>query len=253
MTGRMADRVAVITGGASGIGLATAELFLREGARVALVDRDGDALAEAARRSERRLTTFKADVADAAAVDDAVHHVAEGFGSIDCVVNSAAVRAYGVIGEAANQSWTDAWHVNLIGPVNACRSALPFLRRRPGASVVNVSSVYGVVGRAGMGAYDATKAALLALTRTLAVEEAGNGVRVNAVCPGSTWTPWTAARARAAEAEGADDVRANAGAGLLDRWADPLEIAYPILWLASDEASFITGQTVIVDGGQSVT
>lgn len=115
-----------------------------------------------------------------------------------------------------------------------------------------MSSVYAVVGRVGMGQYDATKAAVLALTRVLAVEEAPHGVRVNAVCPGSTITPFTIPRT-AARGFTVEQLRTR---GVTDtpigRWAEPEEIAYPILWLASDEASFITGATLMVDGGLSI-
>jgi len=138
-----------------------------------------------------------------------------------------------------------------MGCANCCKAALPQLRKSGGAGIVNVSSVYGVVGRAGMGQYDATKAAILALTRALAVEEARYGIRVNAVCPGSTLTPFTLGRAKT-RGMSEEELKANGAApSLLNRWAEPEEIAYPILWLASDEASFITGATLMVDGGLS--
>jgi 2-hydroxycyclohexanecarboxyl-CoA dehydrogenase len=141
--------------------------------------------------------------------------------------------------------------VNLIGTASYCRAALPALRRSGRASVVNVSSCYAVTGRAGMGMYDATKAGMLALTRTLACEEAAHGVRVNALCPGSTLTDFHVARAQAAGKSIATLREERRDTSLLGRWAAPEEIAWPILWLASDEASYITGSTLMVDGGVS--
>ena len=142
--------------------------------------------------------------------------------------------------------------INLLGAANYCRAALPALRDAGKASIVNVSSCYAVTGRAGMGLYDATKAGLLALTRTLAFEEAAHGVRTNAVCPGSTLTEFHIERARAA-GKSLDALKGErSDNSLLARWASPEEIAWPVLWLASDEASFITGTTLMVDGGLHV-
>jgi meso-butanediol dehydrogenase/(S,S)-butanediol dehydrogenase/diacetyl reductase len=139
--------------------------------------------------------------------------------------------------------------VNLIGNANFCRAALPLLRQSGRGAVVNVSSCYAVKGRKGMALYDATKSALLAMTRTLAFEEVAHGLRVNAVCPGSTLTDFHVNRTRAAGKSVEELMTQRQDTSLLGRWASPMEIAYPILWLASDEASFITGTTVVVDGG----
>ena len=141
--------------------------------------------------------------------------------------------------------------VNLVGTANYCRAALPALRESGRGSLVIVSSCYAVTGRAGMGIYDTTKAGLLAMTRTLAFEEAAHGVRVNAVCPGSTLTEFHVGRAQARGKEVAQLQGERSETSLLRRWAAPEEIAWPILWLASDEASFITGTHLMVDGGLS--
>src|SRR5215469_7323554 len=142
--------------------------------------------------------------------------------------------------------------VNVVGYANCSRAALPALRGAPGASIVNVSSVFGVLPRKGMGQYDATKAAIQAQTRVLAAEEAQHGVRVNVVCPGSTLTPFTRGRAVARGMTDAELIEHGAVPSMLGRWASPLEVAYPILWLASDEASYITATTLMVDGGMPV-
>ena len=127
------------------------------------------------------------------------------------------------------------------------RAALPALRRSGRGSVINVSSTGAVYGRKGMGAYDSTKAGVLALTRTLAFEEAEHGVRVNTICPGYTRTPFHVNRL------GAEEVDALVPPCVMRRWATPAELAYPMLWLASDEASYVTAATFMIDGGFAVT
>ncbi len=141
--------------------------------------------------------------------------------------------------------------VNLVGTSNYCKAALPRLRAAGAGSIVNVSSCYAVTGRKGMGLYDATKAGLLALTRTLAFEEAAHGVRANAICPGSTLTDFHVGRAQASGKSVEVLKTQRQDTSLLARWASPEDISWPILWFASDEASFITGTTLMVDGGLS--
>jgi 2-hydroxycyclohexanecarboxyl-CoA dehydrogenase len=137
----------------------------------------------------------------------------------------------------------------MIGNANFCRAALPLLRQSGRGAIVNVSSCYAVKGRKGMALYDATKAAMIAMTRTLAFEEVPHGIRANVVCPGSTLTDFHVRRTQAA-GRSVDELKTQRqDTSLLGRWAEPMEIAYPILWLASDEASFITGTTLVVDGG----
>ena len=192
--------------------------------------------------------------ADVSLADDSRRAVAETlaeFGALQVVVNNAAVREFFPLAETSEQSWKRIIETNLLGTANCCKAALPALRKSKGATIVNVSSVYGVVARGGMGQYDATKAAILALTRALAFEEAEHGIRVNAVCPGSTLTPFTLGRAAARGMSEEELKERGAAPSLLNRWAQPEEIAYPFLWLASEEASFITGATLMVDGGLS--
>jgi len=251
---RMNDKVALITGAGSGIGAAAARLLSREGAAVLLVDANVDALErtlETIREAqpEGRVMSIAADVKNEAAALRAVGQCVEQWGRLDTLVNNAAMRNYATIADAAAQEWQDIVSVNLVGMANYCKAALPALRRSGRASVVNVSSCYAVTGRKGMALYDATKAAQLAFTRSLAFEEAPHGIRANAVCPGSTLTEFHVGRAQGS-GKSVDQLRTERNdTSLVGRWADPLEIAYPILWLASDEASFITGTTLMVDGG----
>jgi meso-butanediol dehydrogenase/(S,S)-butanediol dehydrogenase/diacetyl reductase len=249
MSGRLAGKAALITGAAGGIGAATARLFAREGANVALVDTDGAGAAAVAREIGKTAIAQAADIADEQSSARAVAEAAGAFGKLDILVNNAAVRAFEPVADAPAAAWRKALDVNLLGTINVTKAALPHLRRAAGASIVILSSCYALTGRAGWGQYDASKAALIALTRTLAHEEAPHGIRVNAVCPGGTLTPFTLNRAKARGLT-EEQVRATGGApSLLRRWATPEEMAYPILWLASDEAAFITGIALPVDGG----
>jgi meso-butanediol dehydrogenase/(S,S)-butanediol dehydrogenase/diacetyl reductase len=254
---RVADKVAVITGGGSGIGAATARIFCAEGGKVMLVDANQAGLAETQGEvldsvPGAQVATFLADVSEADMATRAVERTLEIFAGLDVLVNNASMRNYSALSAAAPAEWAAIVGVNLIGSANYCRAALPTLRKSNRSGIVDVSSAYAVTGRKGMGLYDATKAGMLAMTRTLACEEAVHGVRVNAVCPGSTLTGFHMRRAVAAGKSVEQLKTERQTTSLLGRWATPEEIAWPILWLASDEASFITGTTLMVDGGLSV-
>ena len=254
---RIKDKAVIITGGGSGIGAATGELVCAEGGLVMLVDANAEALdiTKAAIVNgipDARVATFVADVAEADQAHRAVKQALEAFGQLDVLVNNAAMRNYSAVAEASPDEWRAVIGVNLVGVANYCRAALPALRKSAGASIVNVSSCHALVGRKGMGLYDASKAGILAMTRTLAFEEAPHGVRVNAICPGSTLTNFHVARAKAV-GKSVDVLKTERqNTSLLARWAAPREIAWPIIWLASDEASFVTGATLMVDGGLSI-
>jgi len=251
---RLAGRKGLITGAGSGIGAATAMRFAREGAALMLVDAN-EASLKATQASiqaacpEAKLQVLAADVSHAASAHEAVRLAVEQFGGLDILVNNAAMRNYTPADRVTPDEWQAVVSVNLVGATHYCQAALPALRASGRGAIVMVSSCYAVTGRKGMALYDATKAAQLSLTRTLAFEEAPHGVRVNAVCPGSTLTKFHVDRAERA-GKSVEQLRGERQTtSLLGRWADPEEIAHPILWLASDEASFITGTTLMVDGG----
>lgn len=251
---RMAGRTALITGAGAGIGAAASHLFCQEGAAVLMVDANAEAL-ERTREAilqalpGARLACATADVSDEAAAAAAVGQCVQQWGGLDTLVNNAAMRNYSAVADATAAEWQVMVGVNLVGMSNYCRAALPALRQSGTGSIVNVSSCYAVTGRKGMALYDATKAAQLAYTRSLAFEEAAHGVRANAVCPGSTLTDFHVGRARNA-GKSVEQLRTERkDTSLIGRWASPEEIAWPILWLASREASFITGTTLMVDGG----
>lgn len=222
-----------------------------------LVDASADALARTVTAlcgsaPHVRIEHIVADVSDASATKAAVQQTLKAFGRLDVLVNNAAMRNYSALADAQPEEWQAVVGVNLIGNANYCRAALPALRRAGNGSIVNVSSCYAVTGRKGMGLYDATKAGMLAMTRTLAFEEAPHGVRANSVCPGSTLTDFHVDKAKA-RGKSVDTLKAERNdTSLIGRWASPEEIAWPILWLASNEASFITGTTLMVDGGLHV-
>lgn len=254
----MAGRAALITGGGGGIGEATARLFAEEGGAVAVVDVERASVDTAARGIEAavpgaQVLPLAADLSREVEARRAVEIAVERFGGLHCLVNVASVRLYTALAEADADGWQRILGVNVLAAAYCCKAALPALRAAGGGTIVNVSSVYGLMGRAGMGQYDTTKAAILGFTRALAVEEAPHGIRVNAVCPAGTITPYHIGRAAEKGVSEAELRRSRRhDNGLLGRWAEPREIAYPILFLACAESSFVTGATLMVDAGRSI-
>ena len=257
MPGRMAGRVALVTGGGGGIGEATARLFAEEGAAVALVDFDRPAVEDAATGITAAVPgaavlPLVADLASEAEARRAIDETAARFGALHGLVNVAGVRVYRALAEAETKDWAFILSVNVLATAHCCKAAIPRLRAGGDGTIVNVSSVYGVMGRAGMGQYDTTKAAILGFTRALATEEARHGIRVNAVCPGGTITPYHIRRA-ADQGVSEDELRRSRSRdNLLGRWAEPREVAFPILFLSCRESSFVTGATLMVDAGRSI-
>ena len=257
MGGRLADKVAIITGGAGGIGAATGLLFCEQGARVALVDSDAAAMTATcaeirAAVPDARIIDVVTDVSREEAAAAAVDAARQALGAIDVLVNLAGIRAYEPLAESRRETWERILAVNLLSYAWFIKAAIVDLRNSGGGSVVNVSSTHGVNPRGGTGQYDATKAAIISLTKTLAFEEAKHGVRANALCPGLTLTPFHERRFAAAGRSTEDIAQQGREGCLLERWASPREVAYPILWLASDEASYVTGSVLMVDGGRYV-
>jgi NAD(P)-dependent dehydrogenase (short-subunit alcohol dehydrogenase family) len=254
---RLNGKVAIITGGAGGIGAATAEIFAAEGAAVALVDIDAQALADvAATIRERvpgaRLLEIARDVGQEAAAADIVAATLGEFGALDILVNNAGIRSYEPLDAAKSETWAKILSVNLLSYAYLAREALPALRRSGKGAIVNISSTHAFNPRGGMGQYDVAKAGIISMTKTLAFEEADRGVRVNAVCPGLTLTPFHVRRF-APQGKSEQDLRTEkVDHNIQRRWADPREVAWPILWLASDEASFMTASVIMADGGTRV-
>lgn len=259
MGNRLEGAVAIVTGGSGGIGAATARLFWDEGASVAIVDLDPIALEETANNidpSGERVAWFDADLVDEAATGEVVAATVERFGRLDVLANIAAIRVYGLVTEASAESWDRILDVNLRAVANCCKYAIPKMAANGRGSIVTVSSANATVGRAGMAQYDASKAALLALTRSMACDHAGEGIRANTVSPGPTLTSFhirnrMARTGETYEATEAAMRAAGASNTLLKRQAEPIEIAQAILFLASNESSYVTGANFAVDGGIS--
>ncbi|MBW0103463.1 SDR family NAD(P)-dependent oxidoreductase [Pseudonocardia sp. KRD291] len=243
------DHVALVTGAANGIGFATASLLWERGWAVVLVDLDGP-LAEMRRASldpaAEDSLAVAADVTDTAAVDAAVDAVARRFGRIDALVNNAGRPVAAPLEGFDDAAWTSALEVNLGSVMRCSRAALPLLRGSEAPCVVNMASAAAVVGMAGRSGYGAAKAGVSSLTRVLAVEWAGEGIRVNAVAPGYVRT------AGFDERIGVEEGRTYAGRVPLGRLCHPEEVASVIAFLTSRDASYVTGQTIVIDGGLTV-
>jgi 2-hydroxycyclohexanecarboxyl-CoA dehydrogenase len=250
--GRLSGKIAAVTGGASGIGEATVRRFVAEGAKVAFADRDAD-------RGKRVMAEIEATggqalfveaqlgrEADAAAF---VKQAADRFGRLDVLVNNAGIRLYHTVVEASAESWDEILGVNLKGYAFCAKAAIPIMREAGGGSVVNVASVRSVTSVGKTTQYDTTKAAVAGLTRGMAADHAPDGVRVNAVCPGPIYTPFHERRIREL-GRTLEQYQEDAARGtMLRRPGTPEEVAACILFLASDDASYVTGTLLFVDGG----
>jgi NAD(P)-dependent dehydrogenase (short-subunit alcohol dehydrogenase family) len=248
--GRVDGKVALITGGASGIGLATARLFLDEGAKLVLTDRDKSAVEAALAALGNAAGFHLLDVTredDWIAATDAA--VAE-FGRLDILVNSAGVALLRDIETTTLDAWRALMAVNLDGTFLGCKHAVRVMKERGGGSIVNMSSVAGLIGSGNLAAYSASKGGVRLLTKSVALHCARKGynIRCNSVHPSFVETPML----RAMIAAGRDPAKMEAnytGAAPLGRLAQPIEVARTILFLASDESAFTTGAELVVDGG----
>ena len=253
---RFEGKVAVVTGAATGIGRATALAFAREGASVALADVNAEAMKETAREIETSGGSGLAVLSDVSRGEDAsriASDAVEHFGGVDYLVASAGIQTYGTVVDTDEDTWDRTLAVNLKGVYLAAKYCIPEMIKRGGGAIVNVASVQGLQSQPNVAAYAASKGALIAMTRTMALDHAGDGIRVNSLCPGSINTPLLRF---AADTYSPDDPL-----GAIDEWGKlhalgrvgkPEEMADVALFLVSDAASFMTGATVVADGGLTI-
>jgi meso-butanediol dehydrogenase / (S,S)-butanediol dehydrogenase / diacetyl reductase len=247
--GKLDNRISIVTGGGSGIGEATAKLFAAEGARVVIADIDEQGGNRVAREIGSSATFRRSDVGVAAEVDAMIKFAVDRFGRLDVLFNNAFATTFGVVGQMPLDGWDKTLSVTLSGVFYGMHFALPQMVTQGGGAIVNTASISGLGGDYGAGAYNAAKAGVANLTRTAAIEYARKNVRVNAVCPGVIATP---AVLNGLIARSRDPERARRRAEEchpMGRLGKPEEIARVVLFLASDDASFMTGSMVVVDGG----
>jgi NAD(P)-dependent dehydrogenase (short-subunit alcohol dehydrogenase family) len=249
MPEQLSGKVALVTGGASGIGRATAAAFAREGASVVVADvsmEGGEETAVSIRGAGGDAVFVRTDVSQAADVETLVSEIITVYGRLDCACNNAGIE--GVMAptaECTEENWDRVIGINLKGVWLCMRRELHEMLSVGGGSIVNMSSVAGLVGFATLPAYCATKGGVIQLTKTAALEYAGAGIRVNAICPGGIRTPMVE-RIEATSPEMEANLLAMHPMG---RLGTPEEVAEAVVWLCSDAASFVTGQALAVDGG----
>jgi NAD(P)-dependent dehydrogenase (short-subunit alcohol dehydrogenase family) len=252
---RLSGKVAAITGGASGIGEATARLFVEEGARVAIADMDaerGRMVADEIKAGGGEVIFVEARMEREVEASAFIRRTAEHYGRLDILVNNAGMRLYQTVVEASEESWDAILGVNLKGYAFCAKAAIPEMRKLGGGSIVNVASQRAFIAGGNMVQYDSTKAAVTGLTRGTALDHALEGIRVNAVCPGPILTRFHERRAAAAGKTLEEFAEQFGRDTMLKRPGTPREVAACILFLASNEASYVTGTCLVVDGGQSV-
>lgn len=242
---RLKDKVAIITGAANGIGAKTAEIFAREGAKVVVADyaqEAGERVAQALKESGAKAIFVKVDVSDSASVQQLMDKTLEAFGRLDILVNNAGITADGWLVKMSEEAWDRVINVNLKGVFNCSKLAAKIMMDQGKGVILNATSVVGLYGNMGQSNYAATKFGVIGLTKTWAKELAPRGIRVNAVAPGYTMTSMM----DTVPEKLLDAFREKTP---LKRLGEPEDIAYAYLYLASDEAAYVNGEILSVDGG----
>lgn len=253
MADRLRGKVAIVSGGASGIGAATARLFAQEGARVMIIDRSepsDERLVDALKTHADAMAFTAVDVTDEERVRAAIAATVARWGRLDVAVGCAGILVTGGVADLSEAQWDQSMAVNVKGVFFLSKHAIPEMRKAGGGSIINISSSFGIVGGAGYAAYSASKGAVRLLTKATALEHAAEGIRVNSVHPGVVETPMLT-RTMAA-IDNPDAVIAAITAQLpIGAAGSPEDIAWGCVYLASDEARHVTGSELVIDGGMT--
>jgi len=253
MTGRVSNKIVIVTGGARGIGKAICEILAKEGAKVAItdvLDNEGQNLAKAINENGSIAQYWHLDVSKENEVKEVFKEVEKKFGKINGLVNNA-----GILGvdkptdQISEHQWDEVMAVNVKGPFFCTKHIIPYFRKANGGSIVNISSVYGLIGNGDVPPYHASKGALITMTKNDAVMYAKEQIRVNAVLPGAIWTKMVEDSLK----ESGDDIEQGkeflASFHPLGHIGEPIDIAWGVLYLISDESKFVTGNLLVIDGG----
>ena len=241
---RLANKIAIVTGGGSGIGRGVALAFVREGAKVVIAGRDQKKLDNAAREIGPACLAHRADISDASAINSLVAATLQKFGSIHILVNNAGLLLPGTAESHSEDEWKQTFDVNVRGIWLLARAVLPHMRAGGGGSIINIASVLSLVAARNRVAYSASKGAVLAMTRAMALDHAAEKIRVNCICPGIVDTEMVARFSMDENAR-----RQRIAMHPMGRFGQPEDIAQAAVFLASDESSWITGAAFPVDGG----
>ncbi|MFO8085946.1 MAG: glucose 1-dehydrogenase [Desulfobacterales bacterium] len=254
MTGRIENKVAIITGGARGIGKATCLIFAEQGAKVVvtdIIDDEGKNVAEEIKKNGWKAEYYHLDTSDEKEVSSVFSQINDSLGSIDVLVNNAGISGTDApTHEISESDWQKVIDINVNGVFFCTKHAVLFMKKQSkGGSIINLSSIYGIISAPDLPAYHASKGAVRLMTKTDALLYAKDGIRVNSVHPGFIWTPLVEELASRSE-EGVERFRDNlASKHPIGHVGKPEDIAYGILYLASDEAGFVTGSELVIDGG----
>ena len=247
MAGRLEGKVAIVTGAARGMGKAEAELFAKEGAKVVVADileEEAKQVAENIKKAGKEAIAVKLDVSKAEEWKKLVDMVVEKWGKVDVLVNNAGILSMAGIEQLTEEEWDKVMNINAKSQFLGIKYVLPAMKKAGKGSIINISSIYGIIGSGAAAAYHASKGASRLLTKTVAAELAKYNIRVNSIHPGVIRTPMTDDLLK-----DPNNAKGLLGTTVLGRPAEPMEVANGALFLASDESSFMTGSEVVIDGG----